>query len=801
MTIKIELLEEIGLTKSEIKVYLALLELGSTTTGKIVENSKASSSKIYEILDKLINKGLASYIIKSGTKYFEAADPKRILDYLQEKQTKLKKQTKEIKELIPELELKQKLSEERSETLVFKGIKGAETAFNDILTTLSKGEELIAIGFSEVHQQFQNFLINFHQKRAKLGIKTRLTFGESLREMGEKINALSYSQVKFHPAQKGNPVAILVYADKTLFSLAWDQLWIQIKNKRLADSFRTRFEELWGQNTITYKGFENVTNKFYGMLNHLKEGEEYYVLGGTYGAGGKKLQDWFKEYHQERIKRKIKVKILPISRDYKKVKEVFTNAGDPEMELSQAKPLPPEFSSPVQINLYKENKVLMFLFGKEPTCFEIESKELHDNFKNYFEALWNQETTVNKGMDAFKDLFETLLKETEPGEMYKVFGAGLGTDKTETQFIEFFSEFHQRRYKKGIGAELLFHQSAIPRINKIRGKYYDNKNAKIKFLPYDEDFPMQIIPHKDKTYITTQDEDPYVITINNKKVTDAFKRYIDNVWNQDVKIIRGLDAVQNLFEEMIEHKHCDLIGAKGYFLDEKPKYVDKWEKLAKKKGFTMRNIVDPTTKGHRITKFPFAETKYTIPKEFISLSVYWIFGNKVAISNWMGDEPIILVIENKNIYEMYKKQFESIWGQNTATYQGLEGIKIIREELMGTLKEGETLSVLGAPKIANIKWENWFLDFHKKRQEKGIKLKIIYNEDARKYGKIREKMKITEVKYLPNELSSPNWIDIFPDAVLFVMVMEKPIAFVVRDKELANSFRTYFQLMWGLGKK
>ena len=71
----VELLEAIGLTKSEIKVYLALLELGSSTTGPIVEKSGASSSKIYEILEKLIQKGLVGHVIKAGKKHFEAAPP------------------------------------------------------------------------------------------------------------------------------------------------------------------------------------------------------------------------------------------------------------------------------------------------------------------------------------------------------------------------------------------------------------------------------------------------------------------------------------------------------------------------------------------------------------------------------------------------------------------------------------------------------------------------------------------------------------------------------------------------------
>ncbi|MBI2665760.1 hypothetical protein HYX12_04015 [Candidatus Woesearchaeota archaeon] len=48
----IDLLRNIGLTDSEIKVYLALLELGSSTKGPIVDKSRVASSKIYELLEK-----------------------------------------------------------------------------------------------------------------------------------------------------------------------------------------------------------------------------------------------------------------------------------------------------------------------------------------------------------------------------------------------------------------------------------------------------------------------------------------------------------------------------------------------------------------------------------------------------------------------------------------------------------------------------------------------------------------------------------------------------------------------------
>ena len=45
-----KLLENIGLTEAETRVYLSLIELGSTKTGILSTKSKVSYSKIYKIL-------------------------------------------------------------------------------------------------------------------------------------------------------------------------------------------------------------------------------------------------------------------------------------------------------------------------------------------------------------------------------------------------------------------------------------------------------------------------------------------------------------------------------------------------------------------------------------------------------------------------------------------------------------------------------------------------------------------------------------------------------------------------------
>jgi len=52
-----QILKEIGLTETEIKVYTTLLSLGATSAGKIVEATGVYRKNLYDALNKLIDKG------------------------------------------------------------------------------------------------------------------------------------------------------------------------------------------------------------------------------------------------------------------------------------------------------------------------------------------------------------------------------------------------------------------------------------------------------------------------------------------------------------------------------------------------------------------------------------------------------------------------------------------------------------------------------------------------------------------------------------------------------------------------
>ncbi|MBU1854934.1 MAG: helix-turn-helix domain-containing protein, partial [Nanoarchaeota archaeon] len=47
-------LTKLGLTKGEIRIYEALLELGETTRTKLAKKSGVSPSKIYDVTNRLL---------------------------------------------------------------------------------------------------------------------------------------------------------------------------------------------------------------------------------------------------------------------------------------------------------------------------------------------------------------------------------------------------------------------------------------------------------------------------------------------------------------------------------------------------------------------------------------------------------------------------------------------------------------------------------------------------------------------------------------------------------------------------
>jgi len=241
-------LEKIGLTEGEVKVYLSLLELGASSTGSIIKKSGVSGSKVYEVLDRLSQKGLVMSVIKNGVKNFEVASPSRILHYLEEKKSLIDEEKVSVQKIIPELILKQK-STKANEAKIFTGWEGLKTAEEDILSSLGKGEEWLSMGLTEQPESWEIYFNKKQEERAKKGIIHKHLLNEKYVSLHKKRKHLPHTEFRFLPKEFEMPTSTEVYANKVMIFImsVESPMAILIESKAVADSFRKYFYAMWNQ--------------------------------------------------------------------------------------------------------------------------------------------------------------------------------------------------------------------------------------------------------------------------------------------------------------------------------------------------------------------------------------------------------------------------------------------------------------------------------------------------------------------------------------------------------------------------
>lgn len=127
-TMNYSTLQYLGLDETKIKVYVAVVELGSAKASQIAENCLIKRTSIYDILKKLHAIGLIQVTTIQGEKFFKATDPRRL-------QVMMERRTQEVKETITSLSALYKSSEpERPNIRFFEGSEGIKEIFNEIIT-------------------------------------------------------------------------------------------------------------------------------------------------------------------------------------------------------------------------------------------------------------------------------------------------------------------------------------------------------------------------------------------------------------------------------------------------------------------------------------------------------------------------------------------------------------------------------------------------------------------------------------------------------------------------------------------
>jgi len=240
---KIHLLEELGLNKNEAIVYDFLLNFGQATASELIKKSDFHRNIVYDNLEKLIDKGLVSYITEGRSKVFHANPPEMLGDFLEKQQEKLDHK-KEIAIKLQKDIQRQVKKTTKQDAQIFRGVRGVKFIIKQFI---EKKQEYITYGSPQVSNEImsETYWKSIVNKISSLGTSARVLFNQSQREWRKRFDAKTiiyrFLETEIEPLTQtiicGNQVAIIVWTEQPVTTL--------ITDKNVADSYRDFFELLW----------------------------------------------------------------------------------------------------------------------------------------------------------------------------------------------------------------------------------------------------------------------------------------------------------------------------------------------------------------------------------------------------------------------------------------------------------------------------------------------------------------------------------------------------------------------------
>lgn len=236
-----QLLRDIGLTDTEIKIYLSLLSIGTTSAGRIIEETGLYRKNLYDALNKLIEKGLVTYVIEKKIKYFQPKDPDNLLRYLEVKRNQISEKESELKKEIPILKQKFSTLTPEIESEIYRGNEGIKTILKECL----EYKEVLFIGATgDVENRLPYYWPQYNKKREKLKCKWKLLLVHEARN--KKITKSKYFEYKILPKILSGLNVIYIYGDYVA-NILWLEKPIAFvtKHEVLANNYKKYFNYLW----------------------------------------------------------------------------------------------------------------------------------------------------------------------------------------------------------------------------------------------------------------------------------------------------------------------------------------------------------------------------------------------------------------------------------------------------------------------------------------------------------------------------------------------------------------------------
>ena len=234
------LVQSLGLTQDEARVYLAALELGEATMQDLARKAKVKRTTMYNFIDELLTRQFLVEMRRGKRKIYSAVAPEHLVEIA-------KTRMWELERALPLLHAIHNRSAHKPRVTFHEGIEGIKEVYNDMLTTKAP-----IIGCSDYKHMWATLgkecCEYFPPERAKRGISYTAIANDTPenRKHGATDKAV-FRETKFIPARSDLRTEINIYGNKVLLASfrSHPAFAVLIEDADSAETLRLLFKELW----------------------------------------------------------------------------------------------------------------------------------------------------------------------------------------------------------------------------------------------------------------------------------------------------------------------------------------------------------------------------------------------------------------------------------------------------------------------------------------------------------------------------------------------------------------------------
>ena len=130
--------------------------------------------------------------------------------------------------------------------------------------------------------------------------------------------------------------------------------------------------------------------------------------------------------------------------------------------------------------------------------------------------------------------------------------------------------------------------------------------------------------------------------------------------------------------------------------------------------------------------------------------------------------------------------------KETSFYKGSFALRSIFND---QIEQEREILILGGSENVNEIMGYYFKHYDNERKRKGIRVRIVFRESA-KDSEYVNKIPLAEIRFIPDEYSSPLAINIYGDRAAIILWSEEPVGILIKEKGIAEGYRRYFEMLW-----